>query len=214
MYEIYYLIGCALGDATTSFRKQKGYREGQFFDKFEFSIETIDKEFTTMFATAINKVYGTNIQVSSKIRRSHCKGRFYESLFHRAMIQQKAIVTDIYQKVISLDISKLTREEIAEILRGMFDSDGSFSYTKQVSIRWANEKDTATIFDALLDRMGVRHTDYAFRKDSPNLIFVQINATDFRKNLLPHWGGHITIERKDKKLQKWMVEKYGGKNSL
>ena len=205
--ELAYIIGVCLGDASVlkaTYFNKNGYK----YEKYVLSLTVKDKDFLLKFKNYLEKVF-----CLSNLKISRVFVKKFKKYYYNVRVQKKEVVEFVLNKVTNLNwIENLPKEYKKEILRGMFDSDGSVSIDKHkgkpvLVIRFGNYKYPET-FEKLINFFELKYRKY--KKEKIILFhFVGEKALHFY-NLL----GEFTIKRKDKIVKDYLKLRGGGKNEF
>lgn len=203
--ELCYLIGVGLGDATLAIYPQKV--KGKTFQKYQFSLETIHKEFAIKFKKNLEKVFSTKVKLWKRYQNTRIGNYKYKKvLFYRVATQKREIVLFLKKYLDNLDwIKTLPNEMKVEILRGLFDSEGGVGEgsgkLKDIRISYGQKEGNGLkIFKELLSDFSINYVEW---KDKNNIIHLYFRKQDAAK--LYFLLGHLTIKQKDNILKRWMV---------
>lgn len=221
MDELYYLIGVRYSDATLMYKKywRKSQTTEYEYVSAKFSLTVRDEDFCEKFAKCLNKVFNNGKKrrwiVNKMYITKKVKGHTYPNLvFYRCGTGCRKDVEYLIDKCNNLNINSLTINQQIEILRGLFDGDGSVSvYEHKRSngksdlervITYGKKPSTVKMFTNLLDNLEIKYSIKEKRDKHQNTI-IKISKEGFIK-MYTLFGNKLTIKRKDKKIKQWFKD--------
>lgn len=203
--EFYYLVGVALGDGYLSVSPKKYFNGHGFYYKYYFTLDVKDKEFALRFKKCLEKVF--NIKTNLNTGFWKLNGKKFKRF--RVGTQKKDIVNFMVNKLKELKLNDLKRTEKLEILRGLFDSEGSVSVSlkrdKHINskIQFAQKIGNRgiKIFESCLKTFKISYS----KNQYGNKTYFRINCSSYKR--LHDLFGRFTIERKEENFEKWLALK-------
>lgn len=193
--EFYYLYGVYLTDGCIShgFYLKKGCKKKD--ERYQFKIMSKDIEFLEKVKNSFIILYASD--ATTNIYPRIVKGKIY----YTYTLQKRELVKNLEAEFKDINIKELNRQNQLEILRGIFDGDGSVMYyfkrkSKQFLIRITQHKTKGKCYNivkSLLDNFNLKYKAY---ETSFNMWHQ--NAYKFYNLLKP-----FTIIRKDIIAQKY-----------
>lgn len=193
--DLCYLIGVAFGDASLSIIPTSKQRH-----KAGFSLTSKDLEFVQAFKEKLESVFKIKAPLREQLNKK------YSKVYFNSYTQHREIVNFLLERRNIRWVQEQTEDCKREILRGMFDSDGSISLYQrrgyyELLIRFGNKR-FPDVFEYLIKYFGITYYG-KYERETIEFHFWHSNAVEFYKIL-----DYFTIKRKDKIMQRWLNAKF------
>jgi len=192
--EFCYLIGVGLGDGYCSvYDTKSGYK------KYNFGLATIDKDFALKFKNCLYKVTSKKLKILTRIEKTKTpNNKTYITKFFGVQLQRKEDVKFFKSYINDLNwIWNLNNKLKAEIIKGLFDSEGSVSIRHFARFGQKNTK----LFRDLLKDINIIDFKWYIRNEPNPLEIIQFRKEGLYKLWLLY-NKKLTIKRKNKIVKK------------
>lgn len=195
--ELAYLVGVSFGDGYLFRGKYEDNRCSKgYYWKYTFGLTTKSRKFAERFRDCFKDSFNRELPINIYHNKK------YNRNYWEVKTQRKKDFEVMFELVSERKVKKLTNSKKVEILRGIFDSEGSITVSsKGLLLRMGCNKGEGLI-GKLLDDLEVPFSTYRYQKGILNY-----HLWSSRARMLHNLFGEFTIEGDEQKYQTYFQNK-------